>query len=49
LDITPLGNLKKLKHLAIRGFWPGNEQEFDKLLDALPELETINAAPYDLE
>jgi Leucine-rich repeat (LRR) protein len=49
LDITPLGNLKKLKYLAIRGFWPGSEQEFDKLLDTLPELETINTALFDGE
>jgi hypothetical protein len=42
LDVAPLANLKKLKYLAIRGFWPGNEQEVVKLLGALPELETIN-------
>jgi hypothetical protein len=45
LDVAPLGNLKKLKYLAIRGFELINAH----VLDTLPELETINRALWDAE
>jgi hypothetical protein len=45
LDIAPLGKLKKLKRLTIRGFELKNKQVIDKL----PELEVFNNALFDLE
>jgi len=45
LDIAPLGNLKKLKRLTIRGFDLKNKQ----VIDSLPELEVFNDALYDSE
>jgi internalin A len=45
LDIAPIGNLKKLKYLAIRGFKLQN----DHVLDTLPELEGFTNDFYQLE
>jgi Leucine-rich repeat (LRR) protein len=45
LDVAPLGNLKKLKYLAIRGFELINAH----VLDTLPELQRINTALWDPE
>jgi Leucine-rich repeat (LRR) protein len=45
LDVAPLGNLKKLKYLAIRGFELINAH----VLASLPELEIVNTALSDPE
>jgi Leucine-rich repeat (LRR) protein len=45
LDVEPLGNLKKLKHLIIRGF----ELKNTHVLDTLPELKTLNTSLWDPE
>jgi len=45
LDIAPLGNLKKLKHLTIRGFELNNKQ----IIDKLPELIVFKTDLYDNE
>jgi internalin A len=45
LDIAPLGNLKKLKRLTIRG----SELKNKHVIDKLPELEVFNDALYDSE
>jgi Leucine-rich repeat (LRR) protein len=42
LNIAPLGNLKKLKYLAIRGFDLKNAH----VLETLPELETLDTDLY---
>jgi Leucine-rich repeat (LRR) protein len=42
LDVAPLGNLRKLKHLAIRGFDLKNAH----VLETLPELETLDTDLY---
>jgi Leucine-rich repeat (LRR) protein len=42
LDVAPLGNLKKLKYLTIRGFELINAH----VLDTLPELERFNTDLY---
>jgi hypothetical protein len=42
LDIAPLGNLKKLKRLAIRGF----ELQNTHVIDNLPELEVFDTAKF---
>jgi Leucine-rich repeat (LRR) protein len=45
LDIAPLGNLKKLKRLTIRGFELKNKH----VIDSLPELKYFNENLFDLE
>jgi Leucine-rich repeat (LRR) protein len=45
LDIAPLGNLKKLKRLTIRGFDLKNKH----VIDSLPELKYFNENLFDLE
>jgi hypothetical protein len=42
LDVTPLGNLKKLKYLAIRGFELINAH----VLSTLPELGGVDTDLY---
>jgi hypothetical protein len=45
LDVAPLGNLKKLRYLSLRGFELINAH----VLDTLPELQRINTALWDPE
>jgi Leucine-rich repeat (LRR) protein len=43
LDVAPLGNLKKLKYLTMRGFDLKNAH----VLDTLPELKTLDTRLFD--
>jgi len=45
LDVKPLSNLTKLKHLVIRGF----ELENAGILETLPELESLDTCIYERE